>query len=126
AVERWATASLEERDWTWAIEAGGGTALSGDGTWNAFMPVARLERAFGRRFSLRIAFAGLGTTAHVTNPGGSADLSQTVLLAEAVIRFRRGRRLQPLISAGAGTLRFHVDSQQSMPNQALGGTQWSA
>ncbi len=126
AVERWATAPLEERDWTWAIEAGGGTAAAPDGTWNAFMPVGRLERAFGRRFCVRISFAGLGTTAHVTNPGGSADLSQTVLLAEAVVRFRRGRRLQPLISAGAGALRFNVDSQQSTPNTAVGGTQWSA
>jgi hypothetical protein len=126
AVERWATAPLEEREWTWAVEAGGGTAVSVDGPWNAFMPVARVERALGQRLCLRLGFVGLGVPAHVDLPTGSADVTESMLLAEAVLRFRRGRRVEPLISAGAGVLRSSVDAQQTAPNQAVGGTRWSA
>ncbi len=126
AVERWATAPLEERDWTWAIEAGGGTAAAPGGPWNAFLPVARLEHAFGRRACVRVGFAGLGTADRVSAPNGSADLTQTVLLAEMLFRFRRGRRLQPLISAGAGALRLAVDAHETAPYQSVGGTRWGA
>jgi hypothetical protein len=126
AVERWATAPLEQRDWTWAIEAGGGTALAVNGPWNAFMPVARLERAFGRLFCLRVAFAGLGTGGHVNAPGGSGDVTQTLLLAEAVVRFRRGRRVEPLISAGGGALRSTAEGQDfSTPIKGQSTSQWS-
>ena len=126
AVERWATAALEERDWTWAIEAGGGTALSVGGPWNAFMPVARLDRALGRRFCVRVAFAGLGTSASVPATSGSAEVTETVMLAEALVRFRRGRRLEPLISAGAGALRTTAEGQESTPLTGTGGSRWSA
>jgi hypothetical protein len=127
AVERWATATLEERDWTWAIEAGGATAVSVQGGWNQFMAVARLERAFGGRFCARLAFTGLGTPAHVsTADTGSVDLSETMLLAEAVVRFRRDRRLQPQLSAGAGVMRLNVDGEQMDPNMALTSTHWNA
>jgi hypothetical protein len=125
-VERWATAPLEERDWTWAIEAGGATAASVQGPWNAFLAVARVERAFGGRFCARLAFTGLGTTGHLTTPTGSDEVSPTVLLAEAVMRFRRGRNWQPQISAGAGAMRLNVDAQETTPIQGLGGTRWSA
>ncbi|HSS38148.1 MAG TPA: hypothetical protein VLT58_05210, partial [Polyangia bacterium] len=96
AVERWATAPLEQRDWTWAIEAGGATAAAVGGPWNAFLPVARIQRTlgpgfWGRRFCVRVGFAGLGTAGSVATPNGSADLSQTIILAETLVRFRRGR-----------------------------------
>ncbi len=126
AVERWATAPLEERDWTWAIEAGGATAAAPGGPWNAFLPVARLEHAFGRRLCVRLAFAGLGTSDRASAPNGSADLTQTVLLAELLWRFRRGRRLEPLISAGAGALRLAVDAHEADPYQSVGGARWGA
>jgi hypothetical protein len=126
AVERWATATLEERDWIWAIEAGGATAVSVQGGWNQFMAVARLDRAFGGRFCARLAFSGLGTPAHVTNMTGSADLSETMLLAEAVVRFRRGRMLQPQISVGGGVMRLNIDGEQLSPNMALTSTHWNA
>lgn len=126
AVERWATASLEEHDWTWAIEAGGASAVAVSGPWNAFLPVARLERAFGQRLCVRLAFAGLGTDGHVTALNGTADLSQTVLLAETLWRFRRGRRLEPLMSVGAGALRLDVDAHETGAYQAVGGARWGA
>jgi hypothetical protein len=126
AVERWATATLEEADWTWAVEAGGGTAYAVDGPWNAILSVARLERALGRRFCARVSFAGLGTAAHVDTPGGYVGLSQTILLAEVIARFRRGRRIEPLLSLGAGTLRLAADSHESAPFEAVSGARWAA
>jgi hypothetical protein len=126
AVERWATAPLEQRDWTWAIEAGGATAAAVGGPWNVFLPLARLERAFGPRLCVRVGFAGLGTAGAVATPNGSADLSQTIVLAETLVRFRRGQRVEPLISAGAGALRLDVDAHPTAPDQAVGGARWGA
>jgi hypothetical protein len=125
-VERWATESLEERDWTWAIEAGGATAMSVQGPWNAFLAVARFERAFGQHFCARLAFTGLGTPGRVNTRTGWDEVSPSVLLAEAVVRFRRGRRLQPQISAGGGAMRLNVDANETDPIQGLGGTRWGA
>ena len=125
-VERWATATLEESDWTWAVEAGGGTAYAVDGPWNVILSVARIERALGRRFCARVSFAGLGTTARVDTPQGYAALSQTILLAELIARFRRGRRIEPLLSLGAGALRLAADSHESAPFEAVSGARWAA
>jgi hypothetical protein len=125
-VERFATATLEEADWSWAVEAGGGTADALGGPWNAVLSVARVEHAFGRRLCARITFAGLGTAARVDTPEGYVDLSQTVLLAEGIVRFRRGRRIEPLVSLGAGALRLTADSHESSPYEALNGARWSA
>ena len=125
-VERWATATLEESDWTWAVEAGGGTAYAVDGPWNAILSVARLERALGQRFCARVSFAGLGTTARVDTPHGYVALSQTILLAELIARFRRGRRIEPLVSLGAGALRLGADGHESAPIGALSGARWGA
>jgi len=125
-VERFATETLEEADWTWAVEAGGGTAYAVDGPWNAILSVARLERALGRRFCARVSFAGLGTSARVDTPQGYAGLSQTILLAEVIARFRRGRRLEPLLSLGAGALRLAADSHETAPFVAVSGARWAA
>ena len=105
-VTRFVNEPLEEAepDWTWAVEAGGGgvgamQGVSGGTTLlGEFLPVARVQRAFNARWCARITFAGLGTQAHVDMPGGYADVSQTIGLLEALVRFRRGRRLEPVIS----------------------------
>src|SRR4029077_2456296 len=110
AVTRFATEPLAEPDWAWAVEAGGGTigavAPNGGGVGNEFIPVARIEHAFGKRLCARVTFAGLGTAARVDVPGGSANVSQGVVLRDARVRFRRGRRLEPIASIGAGGLRL--------------------
>jgi hypothetical protein len=127
-VERFATAPLEEAepDWTWAVEAGGGTAAAIDGPWNAILSVARIEHAFGRRLCARVTFAGLGTAARVDTPQGYVGVSQTVLLGEALVRFRRGRRIEPLITLGAGALRLATDSHETAPYMAVSGARWGA
>jgi hypothetical protein len=125
-VERWATATLEQSDWTWAVEAGGGTAYAVGGPWNAILSVARIDRALGGRFCARVSFAGLGTTARVDTPQGYAAVSQTILLAEIIARFRRGSRIEPLMSLGAGALRLAADSHESAPFNAVSGARWGA
>ena len=125
AVERWATATLEESDWGWAIEAGAGTADAVGGPWNVVLSVARIERAFGERFCARATFAGLGTETRVGTPGGYVGLSQTTLLLEGVVRFRHGRRIEPLVTVGVGTLRLGADSHEAAPYQAESGARWS-
>jgi hypothetical protein len=125
-VERFATATLEEADWSWAVEAGGGTAVAVSGPWNAILSVARVEHAFGKRLCARITFAGLGTAARVNIPEGYVNVSQTVLLAEVIARFRRGRAIEPIVSLGAGTLRLAADSHESAPYAALSGARWAA
>lgn len=129
-VTRFVNEPLEEAepDWTWAVEAGGGgmgamQGVSGGTTLlGEFLPVARVQRAFNARWCARITFAGLGTQAHVDIPGGYADVSQTIGLVEALVRFRRGRRLQPVISIGAGFLRVSAEGHEMAPY--IGGNAW--
>jgi hypothetical protein len=129
-VTRFATEALEEPDWTWAVEAGGGgmgaiqgatgtTTLLGE-----FLPVARVQRAFSRRLCARLTFAGLGTQAHVGIPGGYANVSQNIVLLEGLLRFRRGRRLEPVLSLGAGVLRVTVEGHET--GAYIGGSDWRA
>jgi hypothetical protein len=129
AVTRFATESLSEPDWRWAVEAGAGAlgafAANGGGLGPEFVPVARVERAFGRRWCARVSFASLGTQARVDTPGGYADVSETVIVADVVARFRRGRRLEPIVSLGAGTLRLSAEGHESAPYVAGSGSQWS-
>jgi hypothetical protein len=111
-VTRFVTEPLEEAepDWTWAVEAGAGGmsaiqgAASGTTLLAEVLPVARVQRAFGKRLCARVSFAGLGTQAQVDLPGGYANVSQTIALLEGLVRFRRGRRLEPVVSLGAGIL----------------------
>jgi hypothetical protein len=129
-VTRFVNEPLEEAepDWTWAVEAGGGgmgamQGVSGGTTLlGEFLPVARVQRAFNARWCARITFAGLGTQAHVDIPGGYADVSQTIGLVEALVRFRRGRRLEPVISIGAGFLRVSAEGHEMAPY--IGGNAW--
>ena len=128
-VTRFATEPLAEPDWTWAVEAGGGAmaAISppGGGLGNEFVPVARLERSFGPRWCVRATFAGLGTQTRVDVRGGYADVSQSLAIAEGVLRFRRGRRLQPIVALGAGALRLAAEGHLAPPYASGSGSRWS-
>jgi hypothetical protein len=129
AVTRFATEPLADPDWTWAVEAGGGVMMAvsppDGGVGNEFVPVARIERAFGPRWCGRVTFAGLGTQARVGTPGGYADVSQSVALADAVVRFRRGKRFEPIASLGAGALRLAAEGHLSAPYASGSGSRWS-
>jgi hypothetical protein len=120
-VTRFATEALEEPDWKWAVEAGGGgvgaiQGVSGGTTLlGEFVPIARVQRAFSARLCARVTFAGLGTQARVDMPGGYADVSQTIALVEGLVRFRRGHRLEPVVSLGAGVLRLAAEGHETTP-----------
>ena len=122
-VTRFVTEPLVEAepDWTWAVEAGAGgmgaiQAVSGGTTLLAeILPVARVQRAFNARLCARVSFAGLGTQAQVTLRGGYANVSQTSVLAEGLVRFRRGKRLEPVLSLGAGILYLAAEGHEMAP-----------
>jgi hypothetical protein len=127
AVTRFATEPLEEPDWRWAVEAGGGAVAAIGGAGSELVPIARVERAFGVRVCARVTLAGLGTQSHVNTPdGGYVDVSQSVLLGEAIVRFRRGQRLEPILSLGAGAFRFAAEGHENAPYRPLAGVRWSA
>jgi hypothetical protein len=117
-----------EPDWTWAVEAGGGGLGAIQGPSDAstligeFLPVARVQRAFGPRWCARVSLAGLGTQAHVDMPGGYANISQTIGLVEGLVRFRRGRRLEPVVSVGVGVLYLTGEGHETPPY--IGGNAW--
>ena len=125
-VTRFVTEPLEEAepDWTWAVEAGGGgigavqAASAGTTLLGEFLPVARVQRAFSKRWCARVTFAGLGTQARVDNDAGYANVSQTIGLLEGLVRFRRGHRLEPVVSIGVGFLRVTAEGHESPPCQA--------
>jgi hypothetical protein len=129
-VTRFVTEPLVEAepDWTWAVEAGGGgmgavqSASAGTTMLGEFLPVARVQRAFSKRLCARVSFAGLGTEAHVVMQNGYANVSQTTALVEALVRFRRGRRLEPVVSIGAGILRLAAEGHVTAPY--VGGDNW--
>jgi hypothetical protein len=127
AVTRFATEPLAEPDWRWAVEAGGGALMSLGGTGGELVPVARVEHAFGPRFCARVTLSGLGTESRVDTPsGGYVDVSQGLMLAEGVVRFRRGSRLEPIVSLGAGAFRLSAEGHELAPYEALSGVRWAA
>ncbi|HMF43922.1 MAG TPA: hypothetical protein VKQ32_24785 [Polyangia bacterium] len=127
-VTRFATEALEEPDWRWAVEAGGGgvgaiQSVSGGTTLlGEFLPVARVQRALSARFCVRVTIAGLGTQARVDIPGGYANVGQTIALVEGLIRFRRGHRVEPVVSLGAGVLYLTAEGHETSPY--LGDNSW--
>ena len=67
---------------------------------------------------------GPGTQSRVEIRGGFADVSQSVALAEALFRFRRGNRVEPVVSVGAGMLRLAAEGHVMAPYTGVGG--WRA
>jgi hypothetical protein len=126
---RWADRAIEERQRTWSygLELGG-SVLQSATIGPALLPLVRIERAFGDSVLARLSAAGLGAPVRVaTAAGNAADVTQSLLLADACWRFRAGRRVQPLISAGAGALRFTAAGPGAPPAyEADGGTRWAA
>ncbi len=91
-------------------------------------PLGRAARAGARAAFLRAGQLrgprDLSARRHAEQ--GYAGLSQTILLAEVIARFRRGRRIEPLLSLGAGALRLAADSHEAAPFGAVSGARWGA
>ena len=76
----------------------------------------------------RLALAGLGTSAHVQAPGGTADatVAQSFGLVEVALGLRPGARVQPFLSLGAGAVHLSVDGTTSGPYESKTGGLWAA
>ena len=114
-VTRFATEPLVEAepDWKWAFEAGAGGigAASGLGRRARRAAAGRAHRTRAGGAAVRARdLRGPGDAVARRHPtGGFADVSQTVVLAEALFRFRRGSRVEPVVSVGAGMLRLAAE-----------------
>jgi len=90
---------------TFGIETGIAVVESVGGIGAAAIPMLRFRAELTRTIFLRLGVAALGSRPTVMTSIGSATVSQAFGLLEAGLAFRPDRRLQPLITVGAGALR---------------------
>jgi len=130
AAERWATTTIEEqpRRWSYGLELGGTVMGTFEAARPALLPTIRLERTVGERGLVRLSGAGLGAPIRITTANGDAIVNQDLLLLEGAFRFRQGRRVQPIVSVGAGALRVSADGRPApqTPYQSASGSRWAA
>jgi hypothetical protein len=48
------------------------------------------------------------------------------MLAEGLFRFRRGHRLEPIVSVGGGAFRLAAEGHENAPYRPLSGVRWGA
>jgi hypothetical protein len=101
-----------------AIEVGAG--LIRDAGESPTFAVPRLVVLVGRpsTMGLRLAVSGLGPSRQVTESGGTARIDRLLVTLELIHFFRPGRRLQPLLAAGAGMQDMRVTGISAMPSLA--------
>ncbi len=94
-VERFATATLEEADWTWAVEAGGGTADAIDGPVERD-PLGRADRARLRAAILRADHLRRPRDRRARRHAGGLRrrCRRRCCWPRCIVRFRRGRRIR--------------------------------
>jgi hypothetical protein len=128
-AERWAATAIEEqpRRWSYGVELGGTVLGTFEAARPALLPTVRLERTVGERGLVRLSGAGLGAPIRVSTANGDAVVNQDLLLAEGAMRFRLGRRVQPIVSLGAGALRVSADGRPApqTPYQAASSSRWA-
>jgi hypothetical protein len=125
-VRRWVAEELEgTRRWDWGVEVGGGVVGSFERLAPAFLPLVRVEAAYRGRYVARVSGAGFGPPAEIALPSGRAEVSQQLALAEGAIVFRTGRRLQPMLTLGAGVLHFAAEGIVAFPYTGRSGERWA-
>jgi hypothetical protein len=107
------------------VEAGGAALMSLDDVGPALLPLLRFDWAAHPSLIAQLTAAGLGTRATVTTQEGTASIAHAYVVLGATYRFRRGKRLQPLVALGAGALHTSVDGQPESTNRGLNDAQWS-
>jgi hypothetical protein len=91
------------------VEAAVGWLDSAGAVSGAWQPIVRASWGGARGWAVRLAAAGFGTEAALRAEGGSAQIRQQLATAEIVRGFRAGGFVQPVVSAGAGVFRAHVE-----------------
>jgi hypothetical protein len=101
-----------------AVEVGAG-AVQDFGDSPAFV-LPHLAVTLGRpsAFGLRLAASGLGPSAQVTRPEGSAQIDRFVMTLEAIRIFRAGRLVEPMVAAGVGWQEVSAQGTSAMPSVA--------
>ena len=101
-----------------SLEVGAGVVQdTGNGP---LFTLPRLALSLGRpsTVQLRLAASGLGPGTQVGNMAGSAQLDRLIVVLGVVHFFRTDHLLQPLLSAGLGWQRLHVQGTSAMPQLA--------
>jgi hypothetical protein len=94
----------------------------------AWQPIVRASYGGAGGWAGRLAVAGLGTDAEARGPEGTAQIRQQFGTAEIVRSFRAGKRVQPVVSIGAGVYHARISGAGSGPQSYannVAGT-WSA
>ena len=111
---------------TVGIETGLSVLYSVGGLAPAAVPVARLRVAVAEPVFVRLSLAGLGTRPRVESALGSADVAQELGLVELGAAFRRGRRVRPLLTLGAGVFHVRIEGQGTPPYLGERDQSWAA
>jgi hypothetical protein len=117
---------VRERPEAVGLEAGLAVLESVGGPGPAAIPVGRLRLALLGPLFARLTLAGLGTRPRVTTPLGTTDIGQNLGLVEIGAVFRRHRRLNPVVTVGAGVLYVRSDGDGVYPYQGIEDSRWTA
>jgi len=109
-----------------AVDMGIGMWNSVEGPPPAVAPVGRIGLRLSEWAWARVSVAGLGSRPRVDTPYGSATLSQAMALFECAAVFRRGKRIRPTVSLGAGALHVAVAGTGAAPYEGREPGRWSA
>ncbi len=108
------------------VEVGIAALESIDGPGAAVMPTARLRLPLPPPLLARLTFAGFGTRPRVSTSFGTADITQAFGLLELGAVFRRQRRLNPIVTLGAGTIYVRSAGAGVFPYQGIEESRWAA
>jgi hypothetical protein len=123
----WAARKLPaEREPQWGFETGVGFLADFGGVPAALVGVVRVRRILVAPLSLRVTAAGLGTTAHVDAPAGTASMTQGLGLVEVVLGLWPKSMVHPVVSLGAGALYAGVQGQADWPYLGRSSSEWAA
>jgi hypothetical protein len=111
---------------TVGIETGLSVLYSVGGLAPAAVPLGRLRVAITEPVFVRLSVAGLGTRPRVESALGSAVVAQELGLLEIGATFRRGRRVRPLITLGAGAFHVRIEGQGVSPYFGQRDQSWAA
>ena len=115
----------ERRDWI-GVEAGIAALESLEGPGPAVVPMARVRLPLGWPLFARLTFAGFGTRPRVSTSLGTADITQAFGLFELGAVFRRHRRLNPVVTLGAGAIYVRSAGAGVYPYQGIEESEWAA
>ena len=109
-----------------AVELGLAAVDSLNGPGPAEIPVARvLVRLPGAAF-VRLTIEGLGSRPRIESTEGSVSINQNLALIELGAAFRRGRRVMPIVTLGAGALYVATDGAGTYPFIGRSDSSWAA